>query len=720
MASVGRVLRDRRGAIVPAAIGAAFLGVTVGFASIGGPAPLGVAAAAVIDTFVRAGLPAALYVLAGVGLGRLFLPLVRGSGDRAGLQVGLGLALLLSLSHALGCFGLLGGERGRIAAMTVVAAGVALAVSQALWALRAPERARIAVPPIALLALPGVALLFVAACQPPQWLWRSEFGGFDALSYHLQLPQEWIAIGRLAPLEHNVYSYLPGYVEAAYLHLAAMTGATPAGPGPSRLVADDGIRLLSCQFLHAWLAVISAWLIARCVHAALVVAPTATTPVSRAPGAIAGVLFLLTPWTIVVASLAYNEMGVTALGAAAMLAAMDRGLSPARRGAVAGLLVGVACGCKATALLFIAPPVGILLLGLAPRGQWMRLMLAGALAGVLALAPWLIRNALHGGNPVFPYLTSVFGAAHWAPEQASRFADATLADEPILDRLRLLFVLDPSDPAGPRHRGMLHAQWGVFFPAVLAGAGAALARGSSRRIALLLTAGVLAQLVAWLFASHLQSRFLIPLLLPGCVLVGVALSIPGSAAAARPTHRGFRVGLGVALALAQLAFSIRTFTAEHGGKPNALLALGPGALSGTIYTDLAEAERLTDPSPEVVVNLSAPGPGLLYLLGDSTPLYVAVPMIYATTWDRWPMAEAIRAAPGDPSAWTAHLRGMGIDRVLVNLSQLDRLRRSGYLDPALTPDAVSAWLRSVRVVREWPREGRLLVDLNATAAGGAP
>lgn len=738
MAGVGQAIGNRRGAIVLAAIAAVALALTVGFASIGGPAPPATTIAAVIDTLVRAGLPAALYVVAAIGLGGLLAPVMRGSGDRAALQVGLGLALLLSVSHALGCLGLLGGERGRIVATLVVAVGVALAVSQSLRIRRTAEPWNVAAPAIAILALPGVALLAAAACQPPGWLWRSEFGGFDALSYHLQLPQEWLAVGRIVPLEHNVYSYLPGYVESAFMHLGAMTGAPTSGPGPIGLVAGDGIRLLSCQFLHAWLAVISAWLIARCVHAALRAASTATArpaptmtgsagassrPTggpSRTPGAIAGVLFLLTPWIIVVGSLAYNEMGVTALGAAAMLVAMDRGLSPTRRGAIAGLLVGVACGCKATALLFVAPPVGVLLLGLAPTRHCPRLVVAGAATGLIAIAPWLIRNTLHASNPVFPYLTSTFGTAHWSSEQAARFAAATLADEPILDRLRLLFLVDPADPAGPRHRGMLHPQWSVFFPAALAASCVALARPLTRRIALLLSIGLLTQLLAWLFASHLQSRFLIPLMLPGCILIGLAADALRGPVGGHPARRPVGIVLGAVAAFVPLASSIRAFVGEHDGRPNALLTVGPGALTGTIFASLEEAERLAEPTPEVLLNLSAPAPRRVYLFGDSTPLYLAVPMIYATTWDRSPMAEAIRAAPDDPSAWTGQLRKMGIDLVLVNLPQLDRLRHSGYLDPTLTPETVASWLRTGRVRREWPRAGRLLIDLNTDRAGVAP
>lgn len=684
------------------------------FASIGSPAGVSASAASVAWLLLVAGAPAAWYLLGAAGLGRALDPFVRGSRDPGALRAALGVALMLSLSHALGCLGLLAGRAGRAVAIALPTLGVALLAAGLVADARRERRIVIRASAVWWLAAPAVALLLVAACQPPGWLWDSEFGGFDALSYHLQLPQEWLALGRIVPLEHNVYSYLPGYIESAFLHLGVMTGA-PAEATPSSrpvgFVAGDGTRLLSCQVLHAGLALLAAWIVGRAARAASGVCG-ADLRRANAAGALGGVLFIATPWMIVVGSLAYNEMGAVALGAGAMLAALDTNLPPARRAGVAGLLVGAACGCKATALLFVGPPVGILLLGLAPARRWLAMVAAGSAAGAVMLAPWLIRNAYFGGNPVFPYLTSLFGHAHWSPDQAERFRAATIIEEPILTRLRLLLFPDPTDPAGPRHRGMLHPQWGLFFPFLLAGAVAAAIPTSTRRVALLLSAGLASQLAAWLFASHIQSRFLIPLAIPGCMLMGLALAGPDG------RRRLLRLVAGSAAIVIQLAGTVRVFAGQRGGQPGALLVLGPGALSGTIYRDPADAERFGPPSPEVFLNLSLPPGRRVYLLGDSTPLYYAVPVLYNTTWDCSPMADAIREHPGDPAAWSRRLRERRIDLVLVNLSELSRLSRSGFLDPALTPEAIAAWLPTTTRVRSWPG-GRVLVSLEPTG-GSVP
>ncbi len=699
------VARRSGTAFIGLAIGS--LALLIGLASIGSASPFAHTATALIDTILRAGAPAVLYLLAAIGLGRVFSPFIRGAADPLALQAGLGLALMLSLSHGLGCLGLLRGAMGRGIAAGVVAVGAALLVRQLVRWWRTPGRTPVAIPPAALLGLPAAALLLVAACQPPGWLWVSEFGAYDVLSYHLQLPREWLALGRITPLQHNVYSYLPGYVEAAFLHLSVLIGARPdAVPGDrfGGLIAGEGMPLIACQFLHAFLALLSAWLVTRCVRAALRNAgmgPATHTSAS----AFAGVTFLSTSWIIVTASLAYDEMGVCALGGAALCSAMDTNLSPARRGAVTGLLVGVACGCKATALPFVGLPAGVLLLGLAMPRNWLPIVLAGCVAGLLALSPWLIRNAAAGGNPVFPYLTGVLGTAHWTSEQATRFREATTFDGSLADRLSLLFIKDANDPAGRRHRGMLHHQWGVFFPVCAISLGVVLALRGTRRLGVLLGAALLLQLLAWLFASHLQSRFLIPLALPGCIAIGIA------AAHARPLPVRADLIMMAAVVGVQFGMSLFVFWREHRENPNGALVAGPGLYTGAIYRDLVEAEKIVAPSPEIFLNLGPHRTGRLLLVGDATPLYFAGPVEYATTWDRSPLAEMIDRAPDKPSAWTAELRGQGIGLVLVNFAELQRLRRSRFLDPALDPERVRNWVETLgRPIREWPG-GRALFAL---------
>ena len=81
-----------------------------------------------------------------------------------------------------------------------------------------------------LLAIPPMAMMTVAAMLPPYLLWTpDEPHGYDAVEYHLQVPREWYEAGRIVPLHHNVFSYLPFNVEMHYLLAMHLRGGPLGG-----------------------------------------------------------------------------------------------------------------------------------------------------------------------------------------------------------------------------------------------------------------------------------------------------------------------------------------------------------------------------------------------------------------------------------------------------------------------------------------------------------
>src|SRR5436190_943144 len=90
------------------------------FSGLGSP-NAGVSILTAIDRLIVAGGAPAAYLLAAIGLGRLFLPLFRGAADPLALQVAAGLAALLWLSHLLGWLGLFAGPPGPAIAIAPIA-----------------------------------------------------------------------------------------------------------------------------------------------------------------------------------------------------------------------------------------------------------------------------------------------------------------------------------------------------------------------------------------------------------------------------------------------------------------------------------------------------------------------------------------------------------------------------------------------------------------------
>lgn len=569
------------------------------------------------------------------------------------------------------------------------------------------------------LVLPSAALLLTAAAVPPGALWASEANGYDVLSYHLPVPRAWQMAGRAVVLEHIAYSALPLYAETAYATLSTGFGRLLENVEPRAVVLAAG--------WHAACALVFAWVVGRCVGA------MGSRGDGRFAGLVSGAFVLAVPWVIVTGSLAYNEQLVNMCFAGALLLVvlssdrlMPSGRAAVRAGAVClgvmvGLLLGVATGAKPTAFFMAVPTVLVALV--ASRG-WRELVVvcgAAGVAGMLVLMPWLVRNWVEIGNPVFPYATGLFGTGHWTDEQVARWLAAHSPEGGLVDRVAMFFGT----------RGIGHPQWGVFGLVVVVAGIIASMEARTRRVALVLGTGILLQVLAWLVVGHQQSRFLLAMVVPGAVVVGLACLGNGDGRLAR-FGRAFAVG-GVLVLMVQswLVYLSQNATAgagvggAHIGNPARGLVLGVDGFTGRAFFDeldgldgAALAEAYAQVGPTVTVNHAlgrgitqalargeAVEPGGLLLVGDATPLYYlegpGLQVRYATTWDAHPLAEALNTHGGDMGAALAALREQGITHLLVNTNELERLSQSGYLDPALTRDAIGALLRGEDGAARW-------------------
>ncbi len=686
------------------------------------------AASVVLFKILTAAWPAALYLVAAVGLGRLGTPFFAKSQDPWLVQGGVGVAAMLTISHVLGQIGLVKGTAGLASAWVPIVLGLGLLLNQltgkvSVQSLEEPPRRWAMLDRLPLML--ASAILVVASCNPPgglgglsgvdfSGLWRSEFGGFDSLSYHLPVVQEWLAGGRLAPQTHNVYSYLPSYVEAAFLHTAILSGAGDAKGG---MLADDGWRLLTCQFLHAGFGILTVIGTHRLVRAWL---PGA----DRSPARLAATFAMATPWAVVVGSLSYNELAVTALSAPLLLVAADARHCPWRRGLLAGLLLGAATSVKPPAFFLLGAPVAALAFTSIPRRSWLAFISLGCVGGLVAMLPWLGRNWAACGNPVFPFAHTIFGLSHWSADQFDRYAEAHRETASIGQRLLMMFVRPEN---AVQHRGVLHPQWALMFPAAVVAAVFALRAHATHILAARLILGLIGSLALWLTLTHVQSRFLVPLIVPVAALVAIGLS------AVPRLSNSFSRAIALLLGLTQAAALTLVFAAQNNGQAGAGLVWMPGDAAGesmrAALSKASSGERLEfftkQANPMLYVNLGLPPKSTVYLLGDATPLYYTVPVVCNTVWDRWPILEAMDKNPGNADTqgglWIQSLRARGITHVLVNIPEIGRYRASGYSDPRLTVDAVmSAFVGRAAVVRTWDGPNgpsHVLFSIAATPSG---
>ncbi len=515
------------------------------------------------------------------------------------------------------------------------------------------------------MAAPSLAVLLIAACSAPGWLWSAEFDGYDALSYHLELPREWLAREHVSGLRHNVYSFLPNYVEAAYAHLAVFR-------------RDAVLAGEACQLLHAAFSILTA----------LTTGALATRHLGRMGGAVAAVIVLTTPWVVVVGSMAYDEMAVSLLLAGGLLILDDEHFAFGRGGAAIGWVAGIATGAKLTSAgLAALPLVALLLLRTAhcrgPRAP----LLAGAAAGaaaLLALSPWLLGNLLRTGNPLFPFAGALLGYGHWTAEQAAIWSAGHGSGQGAAGRLLAAWNQLLRFGLGSRPDGMGTWQplWSVLpWLALLSlpfGLRAPRFRRWSSRLALVL--GLQASF--WLFFTHLQSRFMIPAVVPAALAVGLGSQLILDSLVNHARWRVlFEVFLGGAL-LVSAVLPVAIFREERSGAPAAMIG-GADLRRGDRLTESQRSE-LEDRWPEIFVNYRLPQGARVLMVGEAAPLYYQGSFDYQTTWDRGPLSRIMREQPDDPAAWMQSLRRAGYTHLLVNRVMLEIWEHEGWNDPLIT------------------------------------
>ncbi len=397
---------------------------------------------------------------------------------------------------------------------------------------------------------------------------------------------------------------------------------------------------------------------------------------SRAGPICAAVAAASVPWLAMLGAVAYVESALllyTTLAIAWMMRAIRGGL-PYRDLIVGGVLAGLACGVKYTAvptILLLVPVVAIVVILLNRESQISDLKspienrkskienrtllrLAVFIAcGAIVFSPWLIRNAIWTGNPVFPMAMRLLGRAHFDEVQVQRFERAHSVP-PALAPLRARL--------GAAWKGIAaHWQYGfVLLPAGLA-AMIYLIRSWEMQFLLLLFG---LELLFFLFFTHLQPRFAI-------LLVPIAAIALGLASAHLP-----RVG-----AIVAILGIVTGGVALHG-------AFAPQAEYGRLGLFCLDDYTAINPAVE-----KCPAAEFA-LIGNSQAFSVPVPMSrlrYRTIFD-------IRFAPGQSplDAWLGEDLATLKKKFAVNIhpGELTRLAEHYYAVPTLAPD----WRKEVRRV----------------------
>lgn len=529
------------------------------------------------------------------------------------------------------------------------------------------------------LAVPAGIMLF-GATLPPGVLWNGEARGYDVLEYHLQAPKEHYEAGRIHFLPHNVYAQFPQQMESLYLLLMHLAG----GPYEAAIAA---------QILHALCGILT------------VLALAAWAPPGW-PRIVVAVVAGSVPWLAYLGCLAYVELGMLFFAAVAAGVLLDR-FGPSntldwRSALTAGVCAGLACGCKYTAVVLVAAGLGVAWFLTVPQPVSARLrgLAIYGIAALLTFSPWLVRNAVWTGNPVYPF---VFGGANWSPEQAEQWQRGHALPEEAASlagraqtafRELLQWHLSESGTGLGRIRTTLFGS-ALFVLGVL---GLILSR--SRPAWMLMIWSVLV-FVSWALWTHMPGRFAVPLIVPMALLAGQTLrpaqrvkDPEGGAGPRKPTLRTPIVVLAVigatlnAGTLARLLVEHDRFWMPTARQTGSSLPGLVGFTDGFVEAD--ELNRATRPDAHIL------------LVGRANVFYIARRLHYTVVFSRDEWLEFARDA--DARVCLDWLRTRGVTHVSFSWSEIDRLAGTYGFAKIVTREWVreleGAGLRRIRPTSE--------------------
>jgi hypothetical protein len=225
-------------------------------------------------------------------------------------------------------------------------------------------------------------------------------GEYDALTYHLHFPVQWLNARRIflidTPFGDAAPAYAPGYGELWFAWLLAPWRGGGFQPLNFKLAGVDALAKVG-QFPFFAMALAALLSLARRLAG------------SKWTSYLPALVFAFTPWAVTQAVSPAVDLLMAALFLTSLAFALhyrDEGDRTAL--ALAGAALGLALGVKFVALayapLVAAPPLVFLIRRRAARDlRWW----LGPLAG--CAAPWPLRNLILTGNPVFPLNVSGFG-----------------------------------------------------------------------------------------------------------------------------------------------------------------------------------------------------------------------------------------------------------------------------------------------------------------------
>ena len=283
-------------------------------------------------------------------------------------------------------------------------------------------------------------------------------------------------------------------------------------------------------------------------------------------------------------------------------------------------------------------------------------MLGYVLGVGLVMTPWMARNLIDTGNPVYPLGYQVFGARHWDPARDAKWS-AAHGRKPIE---AWAFVRSVVDVAG-------RSDW--QSPLFLALGPLAFLRRDRRRSAAWL-AGLSAYLfMTWWLLTHRLDRFWLPMLPALAILAGLGADW------VRAWTWTVMLAVLMSLTIGLSAVYCSTALAGLNEWTGDLIELRT-SVPAMLNPPLARLDRLLEPGKKPL------------LVGQAAVFHLNRPIVYNTVFNEETIETLARGRT--PAELNRELRRLGISDVYVDWHEIERYRSPGNygFTPFVHPRAV--------------------------------
>lgn len=495
---------------------------------------------------------------------------------------------------------------------------------------------------------------FISGVMPPL--------EFDVLEYHLQAPKEFWQQGSITFLPHNIYANMP---LGAEMHaLAWMTLVS----------GNDGwwYGALIGKLIISLMVPLTAWLIGASIYVEGKRALSRGMPAERCVGLIGAwggaLVYLSLPGISEVSQFGQIDavLGLYITATAILwrqwyFELESRGTGNGLEWLV-GIFAGSALSIKYPALVFAVLPVLVLwfVFSLRKRQATASVVRGGLillLGVVITAGPWLIKNALLCGNPVYPLASNLLGGqaideqkhdqwqrAHAIPmwKDPASGKEYQYSLHQLSDSLQQLFYKSPILSLMFLPLALIGLVWGP--------------RGSTFWMAVWIAIG----LACWWFLSHRLDRFWLPLVPLGCWLVGLAL---------RPMLQiAWGIPLAVYLTLGT-CYSLCLFASPPLNDARYLVSLD------TLRNDVAGKQFGRVPQEIGWINDNIKPQEKVLFVGEAAVFDVRVPMLYSTCFDSSVWDSVMQQSSS--ATKQKRLSDLGITHICIHWGEIERYRSPG-------------------------------------------